>query len=105
MQRLNPSTLVMADRAHDTHSICPQIEGQGAVQNISSKRTRRRRSCLSSVLYHDPTATERMFRRLKNCRHTESRYNKLPTNLYNAISFAAAISYWSRARTPVRAVQ
>lgn len=41
LQRIPPSALVMADRAYDTNAIRQQIEGQGGVPNIPSKRTRR----------------------------------------------------------------
>jgi transposase len=66
LHKLAPSTLVMADRAYDTNAIRQQIEGQGAVPTIPSKRTRRWKSCFSPVLYRDQNAIERMFCRLKD---------------------------------------
>ena len=94
MQRLAPSTLVMADRAYDTNAIRQQIEGQGAVPNIPSKRTRRWRSCFSPVLYRDRNAIERMFCRLKDYRRIATRYDKLASSFLSAVYLAAAVSYW-----------
>jgi transposase len=71
-----------------------QIEEQGAVPNIPPKRTRRWRSCFSSVLYRGRNAIERMFCRLKDFRCIAPHYNKLATNFLGAIYLAAAVSYW-----------
>ena len=41
LRNLGPSTLAMADRAYDTNAMRQQVEDQGAVPNIPSKRTKR----------------------------------------------------------------
>lgn len=94
LQRLAPCTLVIADRAYDTNAIRQQIESQGAVPNIPSKRTRRWKSCFSPVLYRDRNAIERMFCRLKDYRRIATRYDKLAANFLSAVYLAAAVSYW-----------
>lgn len=94
LQRLAPSTLVMADRAYDTNAIRQQIEQQGAVPNIPPKRTRRWKHCFSPVLYRGRNAIERMFCRLKDFRRIATRYDKLATNFLSAVYVAATVSYW-----------
>ncbi len=94
LQRLAPATLVMADRAYDTNAIRKQIEDQGAVPNIPSKRTRLWKSCFSPALYRDRNAIERMFCRLKDYRRIATRYDKLAANFLSAVYLAAAVSYW-----------
>ena len=56
---------MLADRAYDTNPVRQLIEGQGAAPNISSKMTRRWKSCFSPVPYKARNAIERMFCRLK----------------------------------------
>ena len=90
LQGLAPSTLVIADRAYDTNAIRHQIEDQGAVPNIPSKRNRRWKSCFSPVLYRDRNAIERMFCRLKDYRRIATRYDKLAANFLGAIHLAAS---------------
>ncbi|WP_408901882.1 IS5 family transposase [Plastoroseomonas hellenica] len=94
LQRLAPSTLVMADRAYDTNAVRQQIEQQGAVPNIPPKRTRRWKYYFSPVLYRGRNAIERMFCRLKDFRRIATRYDKLATNFLSAVYVAATVSYW-----------
>ncbi len=94
LQSLAPATLVMADRAYDTNAIRKQIEEQGAVPNIPSKRTRLWKSCFSPVLYRDRNAIERMFCRIKDYRRIATRYDKLAANFLSAVYLAAAVTYW-----------
>ncbi len=79
----------MANRAYDTDAIRAQIQAQGAVPNIPSKRTRRWKHCFSPVLYRRRNAIERMFGRLKDFRRIATRYDKTARNF-----LAAAVSYW-----------
>jgi len=94
LRHLPPDCLVMADRAYDTDAVRQQIQDQGAVPNIPSKRTRRWKSCFSAVLYRDRNAIERMFCRLKDYRRIATRYDKLAANFLAAIQLAAIVSYW-----------
>lgn len=95
MQTIPADALVLADRAYDTDAIRQQIQEQGAVPNIPSKRNRRWTSCFSRVLYRDRNAIERMFcRRLKDYRRISTRYDKLATNFLGAIHLAAAVTLW-----------
>ena len=89
---------MLADRAYDTDAIRQQIQEQGAVPNIPSKRNRRWKACFSRVLYRDRNAIERMFCRLKDYRRISTRYYKLATNFLGAIHLAAAITFWLRVR-------
>lgn len=91
---LPPHTLVLADRAYDTNAIRRQIEDQGAVPNIPSKRTRRWKSCFSPVLYRGRNAIERMFCRLKDYRRIATRYDKLAGNFLAAIHIVAVVTCW-----------
>ncbi len=84
----------MADRAYDTDAVREQIQAQGAVPNIPSKRNRRWKHCFSPVLYRGRNAIERMFGRLKDFRRIATRYDKLATNFLAAVHLAAAVSYW-----------
>ena len=80
LKAIPADALVLADRACDTDAIRQQIQEQGAVPNIPSKRDRRRKTCFSRVLYRDRNAVERMFCRLKDFRRIAARYDKLATN-------------------------
>ncbi len=84
----------MADRAYDTDAVRAQIQAQGAVPNIPSKRSRRWKQCFSPVLYRGRNAVERMFGRLKDFRRIATRYDKLAANFLAAVQLAAAVSYW-----------
>jgi transposase len=85
---------VTADRAYDTDAVREQIQAQGAVPNIPSKRNRRWRHCFSPVLYRGRNAIERMVGRLKDFRRIATRYDKLAANFLAAVQLAAAVSYW-----------
>ena len=84
----------MADCAYDTNAVRQQIETQGAVPSIPSKRTRIWKSCFSLVLYRGRDAIERMFCRLKDYRRIATRYDKNAINFASAVYLAAALSYW-----------
>jgi transposase len=81
--------LVMADRAYDTNVIRCQMEDQGAIPNIPSKRTRLWKSCFSPVLYRGRNAVERMFCRLKDYCRIATRYD----NFLAAVHIVAAVAY------------
>ncbi len=94
LQAIPADALVMADRAYDTDAIRRQIQEQGGVPNIPSKRNRRWKACFSRVLYRGRNAIERMFCRLKDYRRIATRYDKLATNFLGAIHLAAAVAFW-----------
>ena len=89
LSSLPSDCLVMADRAYDTDAIRRQIEGQGAVPNIPSKRRRLWKACFSPVLYRGCIAIERMFCRLKDWRRIATCYDKLANNFLAAAGAAA----------------
>jgi transposase len=84
----------MADRAYDTDAVRGQIQAQGAVPNIPSRRTRRWKPCFSPILYRSRNAIERMFGRLKDFRRIATRYGKLAANFLYAVHLGAAVSHW-----------
>lgn len=83
----------MADRAYNTNAVRQQIEQQGAVPNIPTKRTRRRKYCFNPALYRGHNAIKRMFCRLEDFRRIATRCDKLAANFPSAVNLAASISY------------
>ena len=68
LDRLEPRTIVLADKAYDAGGIRDLIEGQGAVPNIPLKANRKWKPCFSKALYRERNQVERFFSKLKHFR-------------------------------------
>ena len=53
LDRLDPRTILLADKAYDGNSIRDLIESQGAVPNIPAKSNRKWKPCFSKTLYRE----------------------------------------------------
>ena len=96
LDRLDPRTIVLADKAYDGNAIRDLIEGQGAVPNIPAKSNRKWRPCFSNTLYRERNQVERFFSKLKHFRRIATRYDKLAENFLAMVKLAS-MRLWLRA--------
>ena len=96
LDRLEPRTIVLADKAYDAGSIRDLIEGQGAVPNIPPKANRKWKPCFSKTLYRERNQVERFFSKLKHFRRIATRYDKLAENFLAMVKLAS-VRLWLRA--------
>ena len=96
LNRLQPRTIVLGDKAYDGNAIRDLIESQGAVPNIPAKSNRKWRPCFSKTLYRERNQVERFFSKLKHFRRIAIRYDKLADN-FLALVKLALMRLWLRA--------
>ncbi|WP_157134739.1 IS5 family transposase [Sphingomonas sp. PAMC 26605] len=96
LDRLDPRTIVLADKAYDADGIRELIEAQGAVPNIPAKANRKWKPCFSKVLYRERNLVERFFSKLKHFRRIATRYDKLAENFLAMVQLAS-MRLWLRA--------
>ena len=96
LDRLEPRTIVLGDKAYDGNAIRDLIEAQGAVPNIPAKSNRKWRPCFSKTLYRERNQVERFFSKLKHFRRIATRYDKLADNFLAMVKLAS-IRLWLRA--------
>lgn len=96
LDRLDPRTIVLGDKAYDGNTIRDLIESQGAVPNIPAKSNRKWRPCFSKTLYRERNQVERFFSKLKHFRRIATRYDKLADNFLAMVKLASC-RLWLRA--------
>lgn len=96
LDRLQPRTIVLGDKAYDGNAIRDLIEIQGAVPNIPAKSNRKWRPCFSKMLYRERNQVERFFSKLKHFRRIATRYDKLADNFLAMVKLAS-MRLWLRA--------
>ena len=96
LDRRDPRTIVLADKACDADRIRNLIEGQGAVPNIPPRSNRKWKPCFSKVFYRERNLVERFFSKLKHFRRIATRYDKLAENFLAMIQLAS-MRLWLRA--------
>ena len=96
LDRLEPRTIVLGDKAYDGNAIRDLIEAQGAVPNIPAKSNRKWRPCFSKTLYRERNQVERFFSKLKHFRRIATRYDKLADNFLAMVKLAS-LRLWLRA--------
>lgn len=96
LDRLDPKTIVLGDKAYDGNAIRHLIEAQGAVPNIPAKSNRKWRPCFSKTLYRERNQVERFFSKLKHFRRIATRYDKLADNFLAMVKLASC-RLWLRA--------
>ena len=96
LDRLDPRTIVLADKAYDGDVIRDLMEAYGAVPNIPAKSNRKWKPCFSKSLYSERNQVERFFRKLKHFRRIATRYQKLADNFLVVVKLASC-RLWLRA--------
>ena len=96
LDRLEPHTIVLGDKAYDGNAIRDLIESQGAVPNIPAKSNRKWKPCFSKTLYRERNKVERFFSKLKHFRRIATRYDKLAENFLAMVKLAS-LRLWLRA--------
>jgi transposase len=96
LARLQPQSMLLADRGYDADWIRALFKQQSAWANIPPKRNRKEPICFSPYLYRVRNLVERFFNKIKQCRLIATRYDKLAAN-YLAFVKLAAIRIWLRA--------
>ena len=94
-KRLQPHTMVLADRAYDADAIRSSIAERGAWANIPPMPQRRFKPVFSRALYKARNLVERFFNKLKHFRAVATRYDKRDDNYLASIKLAA-IRIWLR---------
>lgn len=82
---------VLADKGYDADSLRGQLRRQRCRVVIPSNRSRRRRRPFNRKLYKRRHLVENFFQRLKRYRRVATRYEKLATNFFAMVCFAAAL--------------
>lgn len=96
LDRLDPKTIVLGDKAYDGNAIRDLIEAQGAVPNIPAKSNRKWKPCFSKTLYRERNQVECFFSKLKHFRRIATRYDKLADNFLAMVKLAS-MRLWLRA--------
>ena len=96
LDRLDPRTIVLADKAYDGDVIRDLMEAHGAVPNIPAKSNRKWKPCFSKSLYRERNQVERFFSKLKHFRRIATRYDKLADNFLAMVKLASC-RLWLRA--------
>lgn len=90
LQGLQPSQVVLADKAYDTDWIRDMIYDHGAIACIPPKSNRKRYFEFDKTLYKQRNLVERFFGRLKKSfRSIATRYDKYATNFEDMIKIAS----------------
>lgn len=95
LDRLEPRTIVLGDKAYDAGGIRDLIEGQGAVPNIPAKSNQKWKPCFGRALYRERNQVERFFSKLKRFRRIATRYEKLADNFLAMVKLAS-VRLWLR---------
>ncbi len=93
LDRIEPRTIVLADKAYDAGGIRDLIEGQGAVPNIPARSNRKWKPCFSRTLYRERNQVECFFSNLKHFRRIAARYDKLAKKFLAMVKLAS-IRLW-----------
>lgn len=96
LDRLDPRTIVLADKAYDADHIRNLIEAQGAVPKLSAKSNREWKPCLNKGLYRERNLVERFLSMLKHFRRVATRYDKLAQNFLAMVQLAS-VRLWHQA--------
>ncbi len=96
LDRLEPRTIVLGDKAYDADAIRDLIESQGAVPNIPAKSNSKWKPCFSKTLYRERNQVEYFFSKLKHFRRVATRYDKLAENFLAMVKLASS-RLWLRA--------
>jgi transposase len=95
LSRLQPGSMLLADRGYDADWIRELAMKRGAWANIPPKSNRNSPICFSPYLYRARNRIERFFNSIKQCRRIATRYDKLAAN-YLAFVQLASIRLWLR---------
>ena len=94
LQGLQPSQVVLADKAYDADWIRDMIYEQGAIACIPPKSNRKRYFEFDKILYKQRNIVERFFGRIKKSfRSIATRYDKYSSN-YLALIKIASVRLW-----------
>lgn len=93
MNGLRNKDMLLADKANDSDGIRNLANERGAWANIPPKSNWKNPICFSPYLYRNRNEVERFFNRIKQCRRTATRYEKLAENFLAFIKLAA-IRLW-----------
>ncbi len=95
LSRIQPGSMLLADRGYDADWIRELAMKKGAWANIPPKSNRTSPICFSPYLYRARNRVERFFNSIKQCRRIATRYDKLAAN-YLAFVQLASIRLWLR---------
>ena len=89
LANLTPGTILLADKAYDSHAIRGQAQEQDVWANIPPKSNRKGSFAFSTFLYRYRNLVERFFNKLKQFRGIATRYDKNPENFLAAIKLVS----------------
>jgi transposase len=89
LANLTPGTILLADKAYDSHAIREQAQEQDVWANIPPKSNRKGSFAFSTFLYRYRNLVERFFNKLKQFRGIATRYDKNPDNFLAAIKLVS----------------
>lgn len=95
LKTIQPSGVLLGDKAYDSRSLRSQVESRGGRTNIPSKRNARDKPPFSKSLYRQRNLVERFFNKLKQFRGLATRYDKRPENFLAAVKLVS-IRLWLR---------
>ena len=89
LANLTPGTILLADKAYDSHAIREQAQEQDVWANIPPKSNRKGSFAFSTFLYRYRNLVERFFNKLKQFRGIATRSDKNPDNFLAAIKLVS----------------
>jgi transposase len=89
LSRIEPGSVLLADRGYDADWIRELAMKKGAWANITPKSNRSEPICFSPYLYRARNQVERFFDRIKQCRRVATRYDKLAANYLAFVQLAS----------------
>ena len=89
LANLTPGTILLADKAYDSHAIREQAQEPDVWANIPPKSNRKGSFAFSTFLYRYRNLVERFFNKLKQFRGIATRSDKNPDNFLAAIKLVS----------------
>jgi transposase len=93
LDRPRPPLAVTADKAYDSAKVRQQIQDEGALPVIPSRRTATQKAYCPKRIYRRRHKIENYFCRIKDWRSIATRYDKLARNFLGAAALVGA-PYW-----------
>lgn len=88
------ATVLLADRAYDSHWFRQTLDARGIAACIPTHRNHKRRFPYDPVLYRQRHRIENLFAKLKDWRRIHTRYDRCADIFRAAITFACIFLFW-----------
>ena len=91
---LPEATVLLADRAYDSHWFRQTLDARGIAHCIPTHRNHKRCFPYDPILYRQRHRIENLFARLKDWRRIHTRYDRCADVFLAAVTFACIFLFW-----------